>query len=196
MWDERYSEEGFAYGTAPNDYLISVADRIPTGGRVLCLAEGEGRNAVFLAERGYRVVAVDQSAVGLQKAQRLAESRGVTLQTVQGNLADYALEKGRYAGIVSIWAHVPPTVRQRLHAQIAGGLQGQGVFILEAYTPDQIGAGTGGPADPALTMTAEGLRRELHGLDLEVCRELWRSIEEGRYHRGRSAVVQVLAVKR
>ncbi len=73
MWDQRYDEEGFAYGTAPNDFLKSEYFRIPKGGRVLCLAEGEGRNAVFLAMQGYSVTAVDQSSVGLQKAKSLAD---------------------------------------------------------------------------------------------------------------------------
>ena len=78
IWDERYSRDGFAFGTEPNDFLREVADRIPRGD-VLCLGEGEGRNAVFLAERGCRVTSVDASSVGLEKTRRLAESRSVTV---------------------------------------------------------------------------------------------------------------------
>jgi 2-polyprenyl-3-methyl-5-hydroxy-6-metoxy-1,4-benzoquinol methylase len=77
-WDDRYSEPGFAYGTAPNDFLLSVADRIPKG-KILSLAEGEGRNAVYLASRGYEVTGVDGSKVGLGKAERLARAQGVSI---------------------------------------------------------------------------------------------------------------------
>src|SRR5262249_34003907 len=102
MWDERYAEPGFAYGDAPNEFLVSVVGHIPAG-PVLCLGEGEGRNAVYLSARGHRVVAVDQSAVGLAKARQLAASRGVAVETVQADLARYAIEPGAWAGIVSIF---------------------------------------------------------------------------------------------
>lgn len=108
MWDERYTEEGFAYGTEPNDFLKAEYSRIPKGGRVLCLAEGEGRNAVFLARQGYAVTAVDQSAVGLQKAKNFAAEHDVDITTEVANLADYELGTEAWDGIVSISAHVPP----------------------------------------------------------------------------------------
>ena len=88
MWDERYSEEGFAYGKEPNDFLRAEYSRIPESGQVLCLAEGEGRNAVFLAKHGYSVTAVDQSEVGLQKAQKFASEAGVEIQATVADLAD------------------------------------------------------------------------------------------------------------
>src|SRR3982751_3980787 len=99
MWDERYSQPGFAYGTEPNEFLASVAGRIPAG-PVLTLGEGEGRNAAYLARLGPRVVAVDQSAVGLAKARRLAADRGLSVETDCADLGDYAVEPGAWAGIV------------------------------------------------------------------------------------------------
>jgi SAM-dependent methyltransferase len=194
MWDQRYNEQGYAYGTAPNDFLVSVADRIPTG-RVLCLAEGEGRNAVYLAARGHEVVAVDQSLVGLDKARRLAESRGVHLETVQADLADFEIAPGGYSGIVSVFVHLPPALRARLHGDVVRGLRPGGAFVLEAFTPAQLELGTGGPKVAELMMDLKVLRNELVGLDLEIARELGRDIHEGRYHQGRSAVVQVLGFK-
>lgn len=89
-WDERYSEPGFAYGTAPNDFLVSVADRIPQG-KILSLAEGEGRNAVYLALRGFQVTGVDGSEVGLRKARALATERGVRINTIHADLSDFAI---------------------------------------------------------------------------------------------------------
>ena len=90
FWDARYAEPDLAYGGAPNDFLASVADRIPRG-RVLCLAEGQGRNAAFLAGLGLEVVAVDLSEVGLARARAFAEERGLEVETVAADLADYDL---------------------------------------------------------------------------------------------------------
>ena len=192
MWDERYSEEGFAYGTQPNDFLVEMADRIPPG-PVLCLAEGEGRNAVFLATRGHEVVAVDQSAVGLEKAHGLAIQHGVSIETRASDLAEFNYEAARYAGIVSIWAHMPPDVRRVVHKECVKALMPGGVMVLEAYTPAQAGRGTGGPPNPALCMNAAGLRQELAGLEFELLLERERLVSEGRYHDGNSAVVQMVA---
>ncbi len=100
-WDEKYGAPGHYYGTEPNGFLREHHAAIPAGGRVLCLAEGEGRNAVFLAQQGYRVVAVDQSPVGLRKAQALAAERGVQIETVVADLADYRIAPGHWDGIVS-----------------------------------------------------------------------------------------------
>lgn len=195
MWDQRYTDAFTAYGTAPNDFLLQVAERIPSG-PVLCLAEGEGRNAIFLAERGHAVTAVDQSAVGLANAQRLAAERGVSLSTVVANLAEYDLGVSQWAGIVSIWAHVPPVIRKPLHAACVRALRPGGVFILEAYTPEQLDRpGRGGPPMAELMMTPTAVRAELVGLEFEHCVAVDRDVQEGRYHTGLSATVQVVATK-
>ena len=115
-WDDRYQGDDYVYGTAANEFLSSQVDRLPTG-RILCLAEGEGRNAVFLAEQGFIVTAVDQSSVGLDKARRLAAERGVEIQTVVADLADFRIESGAWDGIVSIFAHMPPVPRRHVPRQ-------------------------------------------------------------------------------
>lgn len=194
MWDQRYSAEHYVYGTEPNQFLEQHVDKLPKG-EVLCLAEGEGRNAVFLARRGYRVTAVDASAVGLAKAERLAEKHGVRIETVHADLADYALGDERWEGIVSIFAHVPPPIRTRLHAQMSQGLKPGGVLLLEAYTPAQIGRGTGGPGAPEMMMSAAQLREELAGMDFQHLQELERDVIEGTFHTGRAAVVQLIAAR-
>lgn len=193
MWDERYSAVGFAYGTEPNDFLVEQAEQLKAP--VLCLAEGEGRNAVFIASKGLAVLGVDQSAVGLAKAQRLAQSRGVTIQTEVADLTRYDLGKERYGSIVSIWAHLPPAERAQLHQRCVVALRPGGTFILEAYTPDQIPLGTGGPQVPALCMTRDLLAAELAGLELVIAREVRREVLEGPFHTGPSATVQILARK-
>src|SRR5699024_3760235 len=122
MWDQRYQAAEFAYGTEPNEFLAAEYARIPKGGKVLCVAEGEGRNAVFLAKQGYVVTAGDQSSVGMTKAQDLADKNGVNITTVVADLADYDLGKNTWDGIVSIAAHVPPQLRKQLHAQVVQAL--------------------------------------------------------------------------
>lgn len=198
MWDERYKEDGFAYGTAPNDFLKSEYAQIPKGGRVLCLAEGEGRNAVFLAKQGYVVTAVDQSPVGLEKAQALAIKHGVEITTIVTDLADYDLGHEVWDGIVSIAAHVPEALRKSLHLQVIKSLKKDGAFILEAYTKRHIemdGVGGPPPARKDFFMSLEALETELAGLKFVCGAEVVRHISEGKYHRGQSAVVQVVAVK-
>jgi SAM-dependent methyltransferase len=194
MWNERYSQPGFVYGTEPNEFLAAVAGQIPPG-PVLSLAEGEGRNAAFLASLGHRVVAVDQSDVGLAKARRLAADRSLTIETVCADLERYAIEPGAWAGIVSIFCHLPRRIRVPLHAAAVRGLRPSGVFVLEAYTPQQIGRGTGGPEDPDMMPTLADLKEELAGLEFTHARELDREVREGAYHAGLASVVQVVALQ-
>lgn len=200
MWDERYGEDGFAYGTEPNDWLAAQMDQIPPGD-VLFLAEGEGRNAVAVAvhrkERGVpgRIVAVDLSETGLEKARALGAERGVEIETVATDLAEFTIGEGCWAGVVSVWGHMPPPVRKKVHAAVVKGLCGGGVMILEAYRPEQLEHGTGGPPVAAAMMSAAGLREELAGLEFEILEEVTRHIAEGKYHHGTSATVQLLARK-
>ena len=192
-WDARYAGEEFWYGTLPNDFLREHAAALPPLGRVLCLGEGEGRNAVFLAEQGFAVVGVDLSAVALAKAARLARERGVVITTLQADLAQFPLGRAAWDGIVSIWCHLPPPLRARVHSDVVGALRPAGVFLLEAYAPAQLAHRTGGPATVELLPTVAALRDELAGLSFEIAVECEREIHEGRRHNGRSAVVQVLA---
>ena len=194
MWDQRYDTPEFVYGTAPNDFLADVISQMPRG-LTLCIAEGEGRNAAFLAEHGHEVVAVDSSAVGLQKASRLASERGVHVATITADLAHFDIEPDSWDAIVSIFAHVPPEIRRPLHRKVVQGLRSGGMLVLEAYTPEQIERGTGGPPLPELTMTLNALREELDGLIFKHAVELERDVIEGRFHTGKGAVVQLIAVK-
>jgi SAM-dependent methyltransferase len=194
MWDVRYSAPDYAYGTAPNDFLVSVAAQIPKG-TVLSLAEGEGRNAVYLAGLGYKVLGVDASAVGLGKAQRLADERGVTIETRVADLATFNIEPEAWDAVVSIFCHLPSGIRGSVHRKLVAGLRPGGVLVLEAYTPAQLALKTGGPPTEDMLMTLDKLRTELEGLQFIHARELERDVIEGKFHTGRGAVVQVVAVK-
>jgi SAM-dependent methyltransferase len=192
MWDQRYSSDTYVYGTEPNGFLVTAAARLPPG-KVLCLGEGEGRNAVWLAAQGHAVTAVDASGVGLRKAQRLAAERGVRVTTVHADLAAFDIEPGAWDGIVSIFCHLPPALRADVHRRCVAGLRPGGVLLLEAYTPRQVGLGTGGPPTAELMMDAETLRTELAGLKLLELRECEREVHEGEFHNGLGAVVQLVA---
>jgi len=133
--------------------------------------------------------------VGLARAEQLALERGVRLRTEVADLRDYAIAPGAWAGIVSVWVQVPREIRAPMHARCAAGLAPGGVVVIEAYTPEQMGRGTGGPDDPTRFPTLADLRAELAGLEFEIAREIERDIHEGAYHHGRSAVVQVVARK-
>jgi SAM-dependent methyltransferase len=162
---------------------------------VLCLGEGEGRNAVFLAARGLDVTALDLSAVGLEKAQRLAKERGVTITTQVADLADFDLGAARWGAVVASWCHLPPWVRTRVHGALATALKPGGRFVQEVYTPRQLAFDTGGPKNAELLYEPEVVRAELAGLRVDRCVELEREVHESEWHRGKSAVLQVLATK-
>jgi len=194
-WDERYESADYVYGTAPNDFLVECLSG-RTIGRAFSLAEGEGRNSVWMAEHGADVSAVDSSIRGVEKTHRLAATRGVTVDAGLGKLEDLNLAPATYETIVSIFAHMPSNERVLIHRKIVEALKPNGVFVLEAYTPDQLQFGTGGPKDPDMLLTAATLREELTGLEFLILREVEREVVEGTLHTGRASVVQCLAVRR
>jgi len=193
-WDERYSEPGFAYGTAPNEFLRSVVNRIPQG-NILSLAEGEGRNAVYLASLGYQVTGVDGSQVGLHKAMELAAERGVAITTIHADLNEFEIEPEKWDGIITCYCHVPSAIRIPLHHAAVRGLKPGGVFVLEGFSKEQISYGTGGPQSLDMLYSLEELRVELAGLELVHAVKLERDVREGRCHTGIASVVQILGIK-
>lgn len=191
-WDIRYAPEEFFYGTTPNEFLAEAATPLPRG-RTLCLAEGEGRNSVWLAEQGFDVYSVDLSTVGVAKTLRFAASHGVTVHAQVGDLADFVIEPNSFDLIVSIFAHTSSVLRRSIHQRVVSGLRPGGTFVLEAYSPDQIPLGTGGPSDPDMLVTENSLRSELAGLEFDHLVEINRNIVEGAGHSGLAAVVQAIA---
>jgi hypothetical protein len=157
------------------------------------LAEGEGRNAVFLAKHGYSVTAVDSSLVGLNKARKLAEENGVIVEFIHTDLAEYDLGENKWDGIVSIFCPLPSSIRKQLHKKVEAALKRNGVFLLEAYTPAQLKYGTGGGNSVDVMQSKESLSLELAGLKFKHLIELERDVVEGIYHTGIGAVVQAIA---
>ena len=194
MWDERFSTDEYVYGKEANTFLVQTADQIPPG-PVLSLADGEGRNGVYLATLGHEVTAVDGSTKGLAKARRLAAEQDVGLITLHEDLETYHIEPVAWSGIVSIFCHLPKPLRAKVHAQVVTGLRPGGIFILEAYSPRQLQYGTGGPRDIDLLMEIDDLKGELKELTFLRAEEVERDIYEGCLHDGPSSVTQIVARK-
>ena len=193
FWNERYAANEYIYGTTANTFLMENIDLMQ--GPVLSLCEGEGRNAVYLASRGLRVQGVDCSDVGLKKAQALAQSRGVTIETEVADLAEYQPKENHYGTVISIFAHLPSKVRQRIYPMVEAALKPGGILLLEAYAEKQLQYDTGGPKDIDMLMTAEKLQHEFSGLSPILIREIEREVLEGDMHSGLASVVQFIARK-
>ena len=191
FWNERYTTTEYLYGTEANTFLAENAHLLH--GPVLSLSEGEGRNAVFIASRGLRVVGVDCSEVGLEKAKSLATSRGVVIETEVADLADYQPKERHFGSVVSISAHLPSSVREKLYPLIEKSLKPNGVVLLEAYSETQLKRGTGGPKDIDMLMSVEKLRKEFPNLTPILIREIEREVSEGEGHTGIASVVQYIA---
>jgi len=193
FWNQRYAREGYLYGTEPNSFLAEQYQLLR--GPVLSLSEGEGRNAVFLAAQGLEVLGVDLSAVALDKAMKLAKSRGVQITTRVCDLATFEPEAEHYGSVVSISAHLPSQVRNRLYPLVEGALRPGGIILLEAYSENQLSRGTGGPKDVDMLMSVDKLRREFPRCEPVVLRELEREVVEGEGHTGTASVVQFIGRK-
>lgn len=194
MWDEVYAVDEYVYGKNPNDFLKDNIDRLKEG-NVLCLAEGEGRNAVYLARQGFDVTAVDSSLVGLGKTRALARENGVEVNVFHSDLAEFRINPGVWDNIISIFCHLPPILRRKVHQSAAQGLREGGVMLLEAYTPKQLDFATGGPPSAEMMYTLETLKQDLQGLEFIHQQELVREVVEGTKHHGTASVVQVIATR-
>ncbi len=195
FWDLRYSAPEFVYGTLPNQFLADHVRHLPAGGRILCLADGEGRNGVWLARQGFQVTSVDVSPQGVDKTQRLAAQAGVGLNALVADVTTFDLGLGQWDAIVSIFLHLPTRARADLHRRAVLALKPDGVFIWEAYAPEQLKLNTGGPKDAALLPALEDLARDFS--DCAVA-HLWaglRCVQEGSLHTGAGRVTQLLARK-
>lgn len=194
MWNQRYASDYYVYGTEPNSFLAEHADILT--GPVLSLAEGEGRNAVFLASLGLTVHGVDGSEVGLAKAQALAVSKGVEIQTEVSDLRIFEPPANFYGSVISISAHLPSMVRNRLYPLVERCLKNNGILLLEAYSEEQISRDTGGPKDLDMLMTRTKVEQEFPNCEPMLSQEIVREVSEGKYHTGMASVVQFIARKK
>jgi cyclopropane fatty-acyl-phospholipid synthase-like methyltransferase len=193
MWNERYAVEEYIYGTEPNAFLAGHAAMLH--GPVLSLAEGEGRNGVFLASLGLEVHGVDGSEVGLAKAQALARSKNVVIRTEVTDLGAFEPTENHYGSVVSIFAHLPSEIRHRLYPLVERCLRPGGILILEAYSEAQLARETGGPKDADMLMSEAKIRKEFPHLEPVLLHEIEREVREGTKHTGVASVVQFIGRK-
>jgi ubiquinone/menaquinone biosynthesis C-methylase UbiE len=165
-WDRRYGGADLVWSAVPNRFVAEVLADAPPG-RALDLAAGEGRNAVWLAERGWEVTAVDFSSAGLEKARRLAAARGVAVDLVRADLADWEPPPSTFDAVVIAYLQVEaPLLRQALHGA-AVALTPGGRLVVISHHRDNLTSGWGGPQDPALLHTVEQISDALPGLVVE-----------------------------
>jgi cyclopropane fatty-acyl-phospholipid synthase-like methyltransferase len=195
-WNRRFGTEDYLFGTAPNRFLASQAKRLKPGMRALTLADGEGRNGVWLAQQGLAVHSVDFSPVGIAKARRLAASRQVELVTEQADLAQWAFPAAAFDLIVGIFIQfATPAVRAHLFQGIERALVRGGLLLLQGYTPKQLEYRTGGPSEIERLYTEELLRGSFAGFEIIELRCHEETIAEGTGHAGMSALIDLVALK-
>lgn len=195
FWEARYGEPGYAYGTAANAFLVEQAGLFEPGQSVLAVADGEGRNGVWLAGRGLDVLSVDQSEIGLRKARELALRRGVALRTEQADLVTWDWPVNAFDRLIAIFIHFLPEHRVPMHRAMLAALKPGGLLLMEAFRPEQLEYRTGGPPLGEMLYSLEMLREDFAGTELLACEERVTELDEGPYHRGPAAVVRLIARK-
>lgn len=191
FWDQNFSVPGYKYGTAPNAFLVQQAYRVSSASHILVPGDGEGRNSVWLAQQGHQVTAMDSSSVGLQKTQKLAAERKVSLQTELADLADWTPAPASADAVVLTFVHLPPSIRASAHRRLAGALRPGGCLLLEAFHPLQLGHTSGGPKAPEMLYTLAMLREDFAGvLTEESGWEGETTLDEGPGHQGLAHVTR------
>lgn len=193
FWDDRYARDGFVYGTRPNAFLVEHAYLLNPGMRIFMAGDGEGRNGVWLAEQGLSVVSVDFSPIALQKATKLALDRGVRLTAICADLTDWDWPVGEYDAAAVIFLHLPSARRRAVHRRLQAAVKPNGPILLEAFAPDQLSYGTGGPKSADMLYDADDLRGDFSEAAILELEESVVRLNEGDGHAGPAAVVRLVA---
>lgn len=197
MWDERYASEEYLFGTEPNAFLASQRHLLKPDMSCLALADGEGRNGVWLAERGLDVLSVDASAVASDKAGKLAEQRGIVLKREVADLLQWEWGENRFDVVAAIFIQFAvPAEREQLFANIKRTLKPGGLLLLHGYTPRQLEYGTGGPPCADNMYTEFMLREAFAEMEILHFSEYDGFISEGAGHHGMSALIDLVVRRR
>ena len=195
-WNQRFSKDGYVFGTAPNTWLRQHASLLNAGSKVLCIADGEGRNSVWLATQGHHVEAFDISDVGVAKAQRLARENHASVEFSVASCDDFAWQVAHYDAVVAIFIQfADPELRARIFSKIVQSLKPGGTLLLLGYTTKQLEYGTGGPSVLSHLYTSEMLKTAFNGLEIREVQEYETDLAEGDGHKGRSAVIGLVATR-
>ena len=197
FWNKRFDTPDYIFGRAPNEYLQTQAERhLKKGNTVLCVADGEGRNSVWLAKQGMRVDAFDLSDVALSKAVALSNEEAVEVHFTLASTDDWHWQPNQYDAVVGIFIQfADPVMRTRLFAQMASSLRPGGVLIVQGYTPKQLEYKTGGPSILEHLYTEDMIRNLIGDLEpIDLCL-YQKELSEGPKHTGMSALLALVARK-
>jgi len=195
-WNERYASPDYLFGEEPNAFLRKQARWLRPGSRVLCVADGEGRNSVWLAEQGFDVTAFDFAPNAVEKARALAKRRGVVVDHQLGDIEHWPWATARYDAIAAIFIQfLPPERREGAIAAMKGSVVPGGVFLLEGYRPEQVDYGTGGPPRREHMYTRDWVEKQFTDWDIRVLDTYDAEVREGRGHSGMSALIDLVAVR-
>lgn len=195
-WNARFAREDFLFGEEPNAFLRKQAHWLKPGASVLCVADGEGRNSVWLAEQGFQVTAFDFASNALTKARRLAQRRNVTVDHQLGDTYTWPWHAKQYDALVAVFIQfLPPQSRDGVFAGMMSAVAPGGVFLLEGYRPEQVDHGTGGPPNREHMYTREWLGNIFTGWEILVLEDYDAALQEGEAHKGMSALIDLVAKK-
>lgn len=196
MWNERFSGEDYLFGTEPADFVRRVAPGLPEG-KLLSVADGEGRNSVWLAGQGHQVTAMDGSEVGVAKARRLAEARGVSVDFHVADIAAWDWTAQPFDVVLGVFIQFAgPQLRSQIFDGMKAALRTGGLLLLHGYTPEQLAHGTGGPRAVENLYTEDLLRAAFADMEILTLTSYEAEISEGKGHSGRSALIDLVARKR
>lgn len=196
FWNERYANEDYLFGTQPNAFLVREAHRLAPDSKVLAVADGEGRNSVFLAQHGHQVVATDISERALDKARQLAQRRGVQIDFRMADLTTWDWPDEKFDAVVAIFIQFGGgDARRLIFDGFAKALKPGGLLLLEGYRPEQVEYGTGGPPNAENLYTEAMLREAFASWEIEHLSAYDAEIGEGTGHAGMSALIDLVARK-
>ena len=194
FWDQRYDDDSYVFGQDPNLWMLENADLLSPGMTAFVPGDGEGRNGVWLAEKGLQVTTVDASPIGVAKAQKLAAARGVGLDAHVADMRNWIPPKSGFDVVVSAFVHVDGHERKAVYQAIAKTLKPGGLLLLEGFAPDHIGIGKGGPSVKEMMFTAAGLREDFGDmLDIEYLEETRTVLPASERHGGPAVVMRLRA---
>ncbi len=195
-WDSRFSTDDYIFGTEPNAWLAQHANLLQPGMRVLAVADGEGRNSVWMAKRGLQVDAFDISPVGIEKAKKLAQHNGVAVNFSVCGVEDYPWKALEYDAVVAIFIQfADPDTRATLFKHMKSALKPDGLILLQGYTPKQLDYKTGGPPNINHLYTETMLQEAFGDLDISELLAYEQVLTEGTQHHGQSALIGMVARK-
>jgi len=195
FWDERYSDEDYYYGQKPNDFFKIFIDNNPSG-KILLPSEGEGRNAVYAALKGWSCNAFDFSVTAQKKAMTLAKKHSVEINYYLSDLEDFKIEENQYDAVALIFVHMKADIRKEFHSKIVESLKSGGKIVLEAFSKEQLAYNSGGPKDIDLLYSIKDIEDDFSNLGFFEIKKHEIRLNEGKNHKGVGSVIDFIAVKR